>query len=552
MSDKIFGIDLGTTYSCIAGIDEYGKPIIYKNSIGEKTTPSVLLFNGRDVSVGKDAKEEAAFSPEASASFFKRDISNVNFSFQYNGDNFKAEMLSAFVLKKLVKDASKELKEPIKKVVITCPAYFGINEREATKRAGILAGLEVVNLLNEPTAAAISYGMGTTNEQKNVLVYDLGGGTFDVTVISIGKAKIEVRATGGDSLLGGKDWDDALVGYFSEEIENTTGESKSNIMSDSVSVVELRIEAERVKRMLSDSQKCVARLSRPSGALRLEVSREKFEELTSCLVARTIDLTSDVLNDAGLSKGNIDEILLVGGSSRMPMITKAVEAFFERKVRIFNPDEAVAVGAALDANNKRLKNILEEKSGISVSGNGGLSVDNFDDNPTLGGALKEIAEEEGLTLSGLTEILSREVVNVCSKSFGETAIDSRTNTEKIFNIIKRNTPLPAVSTMDFKTMCDNQTAVESEIMENDTDDDVVDIEFGTKIGNLLIDGLPRGRPAGCPILTKFTINEQGLLEIESIDELSSKKVNVSIQTAHIASTDEMEIMKKIINKYNVL
>lgn len=303
---KVFGIDLGTTYSCIAYIDENGKPVVLKNAEGDLTTPSAVFFETQtDVTVGSAAKESAKMYPEQVVTFIKRSIGQPGFSLNLNGIDMKPEEISSYILKKVVKDAEDTLRmegklgddEQIRDVVITCPAYFGVTERDATKAAGVIAGLNVLAIINEPTAAAITYGVTDDSQNKTVLVYDLGGGTFDITMINIKPGEIRVICTGGDHNLGGKDWDDRVLMYLAEQYQSETG-TPDSILEDAETLQELSLAAERAKKLLSAKEKAPVAVNYMGERVRVELTREKFDELTEDLLTRTIDLTREMFKEA--------------------------------------------------------------------------------------------------------------------------------------------------------------------------------------------------------------------------------------------------------------
>jgi molecular chaperone DnaK (HSP70) len=342
---KIYGIDLGTTYSCIAHIDKNGEPAIIPNAEGDLTTPSVVYIeSGENVVVGTVAKQSAEMEPNRVVDFVKRSMGDENFAFEVDGREYKPEEVSSFILRKLVKDASSYLGEPITDVVITCPAYFGIKEREATKNAGKIAELNVHNVLNEPTAAAFSYGLDRAEEDQVVVVYDLGGGTFDVTMIEIKGKDISVITTGGDHHLGGKDWDDRIIEYFATEFMNAHGENQDP-RDDLFTMQDLRNKAEEAKKILTAKEKYKTVVSYEGERTEIELTREKFEELTMDLLNRTIELTKTMLEDAK-NKGHsqVTTMLLVGGASRMPMVTPKIKSEFGLEPMLYEPDQAIAKG----------------------------------------------------------------------------------------------------------------------------------------------------------------------------------------------------------------
>lgn len=344
---KVFGIDLGTTYSCIAYIDENGKPVVLKNAEGDLTTPSAVFFETQtDVTVGSAAKESAKMYPEQVVTFIKRSIGQPGFSLNLNGIDMKPEEISSYILKKVVKDAEDTLRmegklgddEQIRDVVITCPAYFGVTERDATKAAGVIAGLNVLAIINEPTAAAITYGVTDDSQNKTVLVYDLGGGTFDITMINIKPGEIRVICTGGDHNLGGKDWDDRVLMYLAEQYQSETG-TPDSILEDAETLQELSLAAERAKKLLSAKEKAPVAVNYMGERVRVELTREKFDELTEDLLTRTIDLTREMFKEAekkGFTQNDVSEILLVGGSSKMPQVMSRVKSAFGIETKMFD------------------------------------------------------------------------------------------------------------------------------------------------------------------------------------------------------------------------
>ena len=357
---KVFGIDLGTTCSCIAYIDADGKPVVLKNSEGELKTPSAVYFESpTSVTVGQMAKDIADLYPDQVVTSINRNIGRPGFSLNINGVDMKPEEISSYILRKVVKDAENTLRfegkldegESVKDVVITCPAYFGVAERDAIRAAGIIAGLNVLAIINEPTAAAITYSVTDDIQSKTVLVYDLGGGTFDVTMINIKPGEIRVICTDGDLNLGGKDWDDRVLMYMAERYQEETGTS-DNILEDPETYQELTLSAERARKRLSSKTKAPIAVNYMGERVKVELTREKFDELTEDLLTRTIDLTEEMFKEAerkNYKKEDVSEILLVGGSSKMPQIMERVKSAFGIETKMFDPDEAVAKGAAIYA-----------------------------------------------------------------------------------------------------------------------------------------------------------------------------------------------------------
>ncbi|MGH9937455.1 MAG: Hsp70 family protein, partial [Blastocatellia bacterium] len=425
--ERIFGIDLGTTYSCIAYVDETGKPVIAPNFEGDLTTPSVVHFESPDnIVVGKEAKNASKLFPDRVVEFVKRYMGDAATSYDIDGVNYKPEAVSSFILRKLVSDAARALGEEIKDVVITCPAYFGNNEREATKNAGELAGLNVHLILNEPTAAAICYGLDKQKDDQVVLVYDLGGGTFDVTVIALDKGNIQVVVTGGDHSLGGKDWDDRLTHHLAECFRNENP-SEGSPLDDKYSFQELAKAAEEAKKALSAREKYPLMVSHNGKRTRVELSRETFDEVTNDLLERAIGLTKHLLEDAK-TKGfdRIDQILLVGGSSKMPRVARRIEEALGRQPQLFEPDLAVAKGAALMGvkilAGEMIKEEIAKQTGLDKEE---VNLDQVDQR-RLETAAQTVSGAMGgaLRLPGrdLVDIVKRKITNVCSKGFGVAVI----------------------------------------------------------------------------------------------------------------------------------
>ncbi|MBA4369567.1 MAG: Hsp70 family protein, partial [Desulfobacterium sp.] len=294
---KIFGLDLGTAYSSIAYVDENGKPHIIPNSDNQRVTPSVIFFDQGEIIVGDVAKENAKLYPDDVISFVKRAMGEPDFLFEHDGNTYRPEEISSYIIKKVVQDAEQTLGEKITDIVVTCPAYFGINEREATQRAGEIAGYIVRQIINEPTAAAIAYGSIQTDERRVVLVYDLGGGTFDVTLIDITPESIEVVCTGGDHNLGGKDWDDCIVNNMAQEFQKATNTDK-DILEDPDTCQDLLLTAEKAKKILGQRKKTPIVITHGGERVKVELSREKFEQLTEALLERTITFTQEMLQKA--------------------------------------------------------------------------------------------------------------------------------------------------------------------------------------------------------------------------------------------------------------
>jgi len=539
--NKIFGIDLGTTYSAIAYVDEYDKPLVVPNAENERVTPSVVFFDNEEIIIGQVAKEYAKTQPEDIVAFVKRSMGDSNFLFNHGNDSFRAEEISAYILKKLVKDAEQNLGVQIKDVVITCPAYFGINEREATQKAGEIANLNVRQIINEPTAAAITYGSMETNENKVVLVYDLGGGTFDTTMIEIKTDGINVICTGGDHNLGGKDWDDRIINHLVEQFQNETG-SKEEILDDPETLQDLVLSAENAKKTLSQRDKAPVSVSHEGEKIKIQLDRTKFEEITLDLLERTISLTQEMLAEAK-KKGfdTFDEILLVGGSSRMPMISERIKQEFSVEPKLFDPDESVAKGAAIFGKKILLGDKLVEKiSQLTNKDTQDIDLDSVDDK-IKEEAMKNLSDDQAIPMPTLENIINKDIKNVTSKSFGIIALDDNQE-ELVYNLVEKNSTVPIDITKQFGTSTNNQDNVLLQIMENELSESTLKPDMAIEIGNAILD-LPSGLPANSPIKVNFILNEEGRLDITAIESTDNRIVNATIETNSVIQGDDLEEAK---------
>jgi molecular chaperone DnaK len=347
MGNIAVGIDLGTTFSAIAYINDLGQPEIIPNSEGDPITPSVILFEDNDIIVGNYAKQAAMVYPDQVVEFVKRQMGDPDYSFEYRGRHYSPEELSSYILAKLKGDAEKRIGQPIVQAVITVPAYFSDPERRATLRAGELAGLQVLKLINEPTSAAFAYGLDKRGEDARILVFDLGGGTFDATLVDLHGSDIKVLATHGDHKLGGKDWDDEIISHVAEAFERKHGVSP---LGSVASQHDLRQKCVSGKISLSRRPKVTIFHDYQNKALRLTLTRERLDKLTQSLLNRTKELTMEVLTAASCSTRDVDIVLLAGGSTRMPQVQAMLTDLFGfEPTGDLNPDECVATGAALTA-----------------------------------------------------------------------------------------------------------------------------------------------------------------------------------------------------------
>ncbi|MEE4355213.1 MAG: Hsp70 family protein [Desulfococcaceae bacterium] len=550
---RIFGIDLGTTYSSIACVDEYGKPIVIPNAENQRVTPSVVFFDGDNIVVGDVAKESSKLYPNDVVSFIKRSMGEPNYLFEHNGKNYRPEEISGFIIRKIVQDAELNLGiSGTKDVVITCPAYFGINEREATRRAGEIAGYNVRQIINEPTAAAIAFGSMEAEEEQVVLVYDLGGGTFDITMIDIKpNASIEVICTGGDHNLGGKDWDDRIVAYLVQEFQKTTG-SKEDILEDPDTCQDLQLSAEKAKKILTQRDQTPVLVTHAGERVKITLERKAFEIITQDLLERTISLTHEMLEEAG-KKGYeyFDEIILVGGSTRMPQVSDRIQNEFSMSPKIFDPDESVAKGAAIYGWKLFLRDEIKEKvaqkTGKDVKELSELSEVELDE--VLHEVEHLVADDTGYSVSDIRRSNLR-ILNVTSKSFGVVAHDSD-DKEIVFNLIRKNTNVPVTVTQSFGTAVNNQEIVSIQIMENESSETIAQPDMAVLIGTAVLK-LPSDLKKGTPVEITFRLNEEGCLEITAEETSETRRsVNAAIETRSVIQGEELEQAKSRSGKTKV-
>ncbi len=481
------GIDLGTTFSAVSYLDNSRRPNLVINSEGDRVTPSVVLFDETSVVIGKEALKAAALEPDRVASHVKRDIGSPHYSRTILGEQVPPEVIQSLILEKLKRD-TEEVLGPISEVVITVPAYFNEPRRKATQDAGRLAGLDVLDVINEPTAAAIAYGYqhgfldedGKTARQERVLVYDLGGGTFDVTLMELDGKNYNTVATAGDVYLGGIDWDKRIVDYVAEVFqENHRGVDPRQ---NPAGLQRLLRDAEDAKRTLTARQQATINYEYAGEGVRVVITREQFESLTADLLERTLFTTRKVLKDAGIGWTDVTRLLLVGGSSRMPMVQRALhDASGIKPDRSAAEDEAVAQGAAIYA-------------GLLCS------------------------TREG-------EPASMQIKNVNSHSLGVLAQDPGTLRPKNSVIIKSNTVLPAVQGRRFKTSKAAQKQISVKVIEGG---DAAG-NNASPIGRCVIDNLPQDLPAGTVVEVFFKYAANGRLQVKARVPSINREVAMTIQ-----------------------
>ena len=491
---KIIGIDLGTTNSCVA-VMEGGEPVVLANAEGARTTPSVVGFTKTgERLVGQVAKRQAITNPDRTISSIKRQM-GTDHKVEIDGKKYTPQEISAMILSKLKADAESYLGEKVTQAVITVPAYFNDSQRQATKDAGAIAGLDVKRIINEPTAAALAYGADKEDDQK-IMVYDLGGGTFDVSIIEMGDGVTEVLATAGDTHLGGDDFDQRIIDWMADEFKKENG---VDLRSDKMAAQRLKEAAEKAKIELSGVASTAINLpfitADATGPKHLDMTltRAKFNELTADLVERTMSPVRQALNDAGLQPGELHKVLLVGGSSRIPAVQEAVKNYMKTEPsKGINPDECVAIGAAIQ---------------------GGV----------LGGDVK------GLLLLDVTPLsLGIETMGgVCTK------------------IIERNTTIPTKKSQIFSTAADNQPSVEVNVLQGER-------EFARdnkSLGMFHLDGIapaPRGVPQ---IEVTFDIDANGIVNVSAKDLGTGKEQHITITSSTNMSKEDVDKAVKEAEQY---
>ena len=521
-NEYVIGIDLGTTYSCLAYIDDEGDPVVEKNFEQEDTTPSVILFNENgEIIVGSPAKDMAIMYPmDRVVTAIKRQI-GTDYEVDIDGDKYTPITLSAAILRKMINDFNDNHGVDVKRAVITCPAYFGQTERDATKTAGKVAGLDDVTIINEPTAAAISFGFGNTNEgKKRVMVYDLGGGTFDVTVLDIDESAFTAVATDGERLLGGKDWDQALIKIIKQKVCEENDIEESELDDDDDVKQSLILDSETIKKRLSSAESTKGTLTVGGKKAVYTITRAEFESATAPLMQTTLDIIQRTLDSKEFSIEDIDDIILVGGSSRMPQVKNGImEKYPNANIRVFDPDQSIAKGAAIFAK--------------SHSWDGSESF-----------AAAAAAGEEYVPAEG--EIT---VHNVLSKSFGIKAMydDGR---EMVSNIIFRNEVLPIVSTKTYYPIDDGQTSIRVEIFENSAtngeDGKRIDLIEGYSVGEFEMD-LPDGVTRSTPIMVKFIATDEGILvaSVDCMNQHAEYQLQNELQMSDSEIRDSQGLMDKV-------
>ena len=492
---KIIGIDLGTTNSCVA-VMEGGEPVVITNSEGARTTPSVVSFqaNGERL-VGQIAKRQAITNPEHTIISIKREM-GTDHKTHIDDKVYSPQEISAMILQKIKADAEAYLGETVTQAVITVPAYFNDAERQATKDAGKIAGLEVLRIINEPTAASLAYGLDKTDHSEKIFVYDLGGGTFDVSILELGDGVFEVLSTNGDTHLGGDDFDQKIIDYIADDFKSQYG---IDLRNDKSAVQRLKEAAEKAKIELSSSMQTNINLpfitADATGPKHIDMSltRAKFNELTHDLVQRSIEPMKKALSDAGLSIGQIDKVILVGGSTRIPAVQEAVKNFTGKEPsKGVNPDECVAMGAAIQAG-------------------------------VLTGEVKDVL------------LLDVTPLTLGIETLGGVATP----------LIERNTTIPAKKSQVFSTAADGQTSVEIHVVQGERQM----ASDNKTLGRFTLSGIapaPRGIPQ---IEVTFDIDANGIVKVSAMDKGTGKEANITITASTNLSEEEVDKAVKEAEKF---
>ena len=492
---KVIGIDLGTTNSCVAVL-EGGEPVVIANAEGNRTTPSVVGFakNGERL-VGETAKRQAITNPERTISSIKRYM-GTDHTVEIDGKKYTPQDISAMTLGKLKADAESYLGEKVTEAVITVPAYFTDSQKQATKDAGKIAGLDVKRIINEPTAASLAYGLDKDESQHKILVYDLGGGTFDVSILELGDGVFEVLATNGNNKLGGDDFDEAVLNFMADSFAKENG---VDLRNDKMAMQRLKEAAEKAKKELSSAQTTNVNLPfitvNENGPLHLnmDITRAKFDQLTADLVNKTIEPMKKAMADAGVSNSDISKVILVGGSTRIPAVQEAVKNITGKEpFKGINPDECVAIGASIQAG-------------------------------VLTGEVNDVLLLDVTPLSLSIETLG----GVATK------------------LIERNTTIPTKKSQIFSTAADNQTAVDIHVMQGERDMASGNIT----LGRFQLTGIPPA-PRGIPqIEVTFDIDANGIVNVSAKDMGTGKEQSITITSSTKLSDDEIQAKIKEAEQY---
>jgi molecular chaperone DnaK len=531
---KVYGIDLGTTYSAIAYVDESGRTSVCRNVDNLETIPSVVYFEGEsNVVVGSVAKDSAILHRDRVVSLIKRQM-GTSAVFDFDGVTYTPESISALILKQLAQDAASFSGSDVVKVVVTVPAYFGMLEKDATKNAGKIAGLDVIGIVPEPVAAALHYEATTGATDKTVLVYDLGGGTFDTTVIKVAQDRIQVVCTDGDDRLGGADWDarlrDHLLAEFTDQVPPDTDPESDEEFLQSLSTI-----AENTKKQLSNVESRPVALRGAGVSARIDVTRAQFEEMTKDLLDKSIDVVHRTLATLEQKEPGavIDEVLLVGGSTSMPAVKERLHAEFGWDAQLHDPHLAVAKGAALYALGRVVHTVVDDARQQAGS------ADEADRRAS--DAVKELEVRTGIaaaTLSGL----DKETQNVLPKAFGVKLFDLDTDDYYVEHLVHANDTLPITDRrLSAATVAEGQRAIEVELYEQSgavPGPAMTDNKF-LNDGQDTITGLPP-LPKGSPVDIAMSVDDEGLLTVSATEPSTGKDLTIKVRVSLMSSEEVTE------------
>ena len=554
----IFGIDLGTTYSVVGYIDETGRAAVTRNSEGDDTTPSVVYFESEEnVVVGKVAKESAGLYPDQVVSLIKREMGDRDYQRTFFGTEHTPPSISALILSALAKDAQADTGRQVTDVVITVPAYFGLLEKDATRQAGEIAGLNVIGIVPEPVAAALHYGVTGSADGTTFLVYDLGGGTFDISLIKMTESSVEVLAVGGDHRLGGADWDEKLFDYIVEATIAECGDD--SLRDDEAMLQELRTLAEKTKKDLSTAETKTLIVRYTGTAAKITVTRKQFEEMTAELLDETIRITTRTLTEAeerlpGVRK-QISQLLLVGGSSRMPAVSERLKSEFDWEPRLTDPDLAVAKGAALYAAGQTVRYVETGSGGDHEvapgkpggTPNTGLAAPG----PVTDAAVRAVAAQSGLDEDRVRDLARRTIVNVLPKSIGIKLVDTtKANWEDdidsafyIEHLVDAQTQLPFPGrTFVANTLTARQEEIEIEIWEQAGASPSRDMAANHRVdeGGVIRGLAPFALPTGSPINIDIKVDAEGTVHLRAVEPTSTHDVEISVRISILSEEQVAE------------
>lgn len=546
---KVYGIDLGTTYSAISFINDDGKAEIINNTDGLPITASAVYFESpENIVVGETAKEQGKIDASRVVDLIKREM-GTDWRRDFDEKEYSPEGISALILKYLVKGAE-QAGHQVEDVVITCPAYFGEKERNATMLAGQIAGLNVLQIIDEPIAAAMNYGIGSDIEgTRHVIVYDLGGGTFDVTIVRVSSQGVEVLCSDGDHRLGGADWDNRLESLLADKFMEACP-SAGNPQDDVDSRYELHNQTEKVKKKLSNAKETSIAISHNGEKAKVVITRQEFEDNTRDLLEKTIDFTDSMLAFAKEKHGveKIDDFLLVGGSTYMPQVTDIINDRYKEALgiepKVFEPNYAVSKGAAVFGNTKMIQSAVQETIKEIIKDNPETSIEDATEK-----AKQEIADIYYIVPEKVDAIVQTTIKTVASKSYGIRVLN-KAGQRVCYNLIQKQTSVPCSNTQTFPVSEANAITLPLLVFSNDSTEKQEEIDLCSEVGEAKMELTP-GLPKGAPIEVLFSLSEDGHLELTARDITNNEKVTVSFEVKDGLTKEEIEEQKNIIAELQI-